>query len=311
MPATAWSNAFSAAYYHFANRDPLFTDTPIAYERFLRRRLAEARQPPIYKSYPKAPAIALADAWEALGRAPLADVLRSRRTNREFLRRPVSFAAFSALLRGTWGQTGWIDGGFLGKLIGKTSPSAGARHPVECYALVQRVDGVPPGLYHYAVKSNRIERLRAGDPSSDTVRLVADCGFLRDAAFVCVMSAVVARLFWKYPSAGAYRLLFLDAGHLAQTFSLIATGLGLGPFTTAALRHSRIERLLGLDGVSEFPLYVCAAGVPAARLLSPRESRPVQNDVQRRHRFLAGRDDEKLLSRRGPRVETEIARRRP
>ena len=85
------------------------------------------------------------------------------------------------------------------------------------------------------------------------------------------MTAVPQRLFWKYPSAGAYRLLFLDAGHLAQTFCLLATALGLGPFTTAAIRHSRIEKLLGLDGIGEFPIYVCGAGVPR---LSGHETAP-------------------------------------
>jgi nitroreductase len=61
----------------------------------------------------------------------------------------------------------------------------------------------------------------------------------------------------------AYRTLFLDAGHLAQTFCLLATARGLGPFTTAALQDSYIERIIGLDGVSEFPIYLCGAGVPA------------------------------------------------
>jgi hypothetical protein len=34
-------------------------------------------------------------------------------------------------------------------------------------------------------------------------------------------------------------------------------------FTTAALQDSYIERIIGLDGVSEFPIYLCGAGVPA------------------------------------------------
>jgi SagB-type dehydrogenase family enzyme len=260
-PATAWPDGFSAAYYHFANRDPAFVRTNRAYERFLSERLEEARQPPLYKTYPKAFRVRLPHSWEQIGGATLVQTLRTRRTVRSYLPRSISLRQFAAIVQGTWGQTGWVDAGVLGRLVAKTSPSAGARHPIECYVLASRVEGVPPGLYHYAVRSGSLERLRRGDQTAEALRFVAGCDWIRNTAFLCVMTAVTARLFWKYPSSGAYRLLFLDAGHLAQTFTLLATALGLGSFTTAAIHHSRIERLLGLDGVREFPLYVCGAGV--------------------------------------------------
>ena len=75
------------------------------------------------------------------------------------------------------------------------------------------------------------------------------------------MTAVADRLFWKYTSDDSYRLFFLDAGHLAQTFTLLATARGMGAFTTASMKESRIEKLLGLDGVREFPVYLCGAGI--------------------------------------------------
>jgi len=56
---------------------------------------------------------------------------------------------------------------------------------------------------------------------------------------------------------------------LAQTFSLLATSRGLGPFTTAAIQDTFLEKLIGLDGVKEFPVYLCGAGVPAKKLTSP------------------------------------------
>jgi len=70
----------------------------------------------------------------------------------------------------------------------------------------------------------------------------------------------------------AYRVLWLDAGHLAQTFCLLATSRGLGPFTTAAIQDTFLEKLIGLDGVKEFPVYLCGAGVPAKKLVSPHHS---------------------------------------
>jgi nitroreductase len=59
----------------------------------------------------------------------------------------------------------------------------------------------------------------------------------------------------------------MEAGHLAQTFCLLATARGLGPFTTAAIQDTFLEKLIGLDGIREFPVYLCGAGVPESKAL--------------------------------------------
>jgi SagB-type dehydrogenase family enzyme len=200
---------------------------------------------------------------------------------REFTRRPVALSDFSRIVRGTWGQTGWLDGGVLGPLVVKTSPSAGARHPIECYVLAWRVKGLAPGLYHFNVRKDGLERLRGGDFRDLAVRMAGGQAWVRGAAFLCVMTAVADRVFWKYASADAYRLFLLDAGHLAQTFVLLATASGLGGFTTAAMSETRIERALGLDGVGEFPVYLCGAGTPRLGP-QPQGGLPVHDDVQGR-----------------------------
>ena len=73
--------------------------------------------------------------------ADLDSTLVSRRTVREFGRRPVSLADFSAVVGGTFGRTGSHDAGPFGRLMTKTSPSAGSLHPIECYVLVWNVRG--------------------------------------------------------------------------------------------------------------------------------------------------------------------------
>jgi SagB-type dehydrogenase family enzyme len=261
--AAEWRDSLPAAHLHFAGRDVSYVTDPGAHLRYLRRRLAEESQPARFKRYPGRPRVALPD---SSGRHPMSldRALESRRTVREFTTMPVPLSDFADVIRGTWGQTGWIEAGPLGRLLARSSPSAGARHPIECYMLVWNVEGVAPGLYHYNVRGNFLERLRRGDLRAQAARLAAAQGWIRKAAFLCVMTAVARRIFWKYSSDEAYRLFFLDAGHLAQTFALLSTARGLGPFTTAAMRESRIEGLLGLDGVSEFPVYLCGAGVPSA-----------------------------------------------
>jgi SagB-type dehydrogenase family enzyme len=195
-------------------------------------------------------------------RVTLEAALRGRRTVRQFGPVKVGFADLCAIVRGTWGRTGWLAGGPLGRSITKTSPSAGARHPIESYLLAWRVAELRPGLYHYDVRGDRLERLAAGDFRNVAVRMGGGQEWIAAAGFLCVMTAAADRVFWKYRSADAYRLFLLDAGHLAQTFVLLATARGLGSFTTAALDEGLIERTLGIDGVTEFPIYLCGAGSP-------------------------------------------------
>src|SRR5258708_36632848 len=74
-----------------------------------------------------------------------------------------------------------------------------------------------------------------------------------------LMTAAFPRPQWKYEFPRAYRVILAEAGHLCQTFCLTATWLGLAPFCTMALSDSRIEKDLGIDGITESGLY--AAGV--------------------------------------------------
>jgi SagB-type dehydrogenase family enzyme len=147
----------------------------------------------------------------------------------------------------------------------KTSPSAGSLHPIESYVIAWNVAGLAPGLYHFDVAAGGLRRLRRGRFRAEAVRAASGQSWVGRAAFVCVMTAVFGRSLWKYRDEVTYRTLFLDAGHLAQTFCLLATAHGLGPFTTAAIQDSFIARFLDLDGTKEIPVYVCGAGVPDSR----------------------------------------------
>jgi SagB-type dehydrogenase family enzyme len=86
-----------------------------------------------------------------------------------------------------------------------------------------------------------------------------------------LMTAVFPRTMWKYHHARAYRVVLLNAGHLCQTFCLVATWLGLAPFCTAALKDTLIEKDLGIDGIRESVLYVAEVGVPATSVRARRQ----------------------------------------
>ena len=54
--------------------------------------------------------------------------------------------------------------------------------------------------------------------------------------------------------------MLLEAGHVCQTFCLVATWLGLAPFCTMALADSRVEKDLGVDGITESVIYAAGVG---------------------------------------------------
>jgi SagB-type dehydrogenase family enzyme len=258
-----WKQNLASAQYHLATRDIRFLKTAAAMDRFLEARLRADRRPARFKRYQSAVRRGLPRLPAPQDARELKRVLLSRRTVRQFSRKSVSFTDLAFVVRGTWGRTGWRDGGPMGRLATKTSPSAGALHPIECYVMAWNVRGLAPGLYHYDVAADELRRLRSGDLCAAAVKAASGQRWVGRAAFLCVMTAVFERTLWKYELENAYRVLWLDAGHLAQTFCLLATARGLGPFTTAAIQDSFIEKLIGLDGIREFPVYLCGAGLPA------------------------------------------------
>ena len=248
----------AAGFFHFSTKDIRFTFDPTAERKFLRTRMKAASIPPSVKKYAKAQKVSLPPPVQE-GEIPR--VLLARRTWRKFSSRPVTLMELSTLLGLTWRIQGWLDTP-CGRLPLKTSPSGGARHPIEAYVVASRVENLPHAIFHYAPDRHHLELMKPSRGSAQLGHLLAGQDFFGRAAAVIFMTAVFSREQWKYPTARAYRVIQLDAGHLCQTFCLVATWLGLAPFCTAALADSRIEKTLGIDGVSESVIYAVGVGRP-------------------------------------------------
>ncbi len=283
--ARAWKSWLPhAGFFHFGSKDVSFRSSEREIRAMLRRFLKEGSQPSFFKSDEKLARVQLAsplsspavpEAGCATTRqaglhrggsgtdaAALFRVLLARRTHRKFSRQSLSFQALSQLLFYAWGVTAYARVPLLGAVPLKTSPSGGARHPIEVYVLALRVSGLPAGLYHYLPRDHALERIRAGRVGGCAVRYCAGQRFTANAAALFIMSAVMERNRWKYRMARAYRVLLTEAGHQCQVFCLVATAIGLAPFCTMALADSAIEQDIGLDGINDLPLYVAGVGHP-------------------------------------------------
>lgn len=197
-------------------------------------------------------------------------VLTARRTWRRFGAAGVTLAELATAIGLTGGVQQWLPTPF-GRVPLKTSPSGGARHPIELYVCARNVTDLPAGLYHYAADVHRLERMRGGD-QIDRLRVwMPHSEYFTKAAFIVVLTAVLDRQVWRYPYARAYRAALAEAGHVCQTFCLTATWLGLAPFCLMGLDDAAIEADLGIDGVRETVLYVAGAGSrPRGSTWAPR-----------------------------------------
>lgn len=228
-------------------------------DRSLLEHLGEP-EPPVRERVEPSQRIALAP----VGDSELERLIKLRVTCRNFDRaRAMSLEDFTTVLFRTFAARAVSDQPGI-DVIKRAVPSAGGLHPTEAYLLVQNVDGVKPGFYHYHPVDHALEPLQelsADDNAATALRIVAGQQHFKDAHVIIILASRFRRTFWKYRNhAKAYRAVILDAGHLSQTLYLAATERGLAAFITAAVNEIDIESLFGLDPMQEGVLAVCGFG---------------------------------------------------
>jgi SagB-type dehydrogenase family enzyme len=179
--------------------------------------------------------------------------IASRRSFRDFSGRPMPLETLSHVLQYTCGMTDTRN-------RFRAAPSAGATYPIEVYPVVNHVEGLARGAYHYLVATHELETLSSDDFRQEIVRAAAGQKFLALANVVLVLTAVYHRTTRTYGDRGR-RYVHFEAGHIAQNASLVATALGLGSCAVGAFYEGDFNRMLGMDGKNETALYLIAIGM--------------------------------------------------
>lgn len=225
-----------------------------------------ASPPPVHERVAAEQRITLPDS----AATALDELLARRVTCRNFdTDRILPLATFSRLLWRVFGAQAVVEMVEEHVTLKRTSPSGGSLHPTEAYLLVQRVEGIAPGLYHYHPVDHALEPLLTpdGDLHALANAFVAAQNYYADAHVQVVLVSRFPRTFWKYRNhSKAYRVCVLDAGHLSQTLYISATEFGLGAFITAAMNEIDIEQALGLDELVESPIAICGFGIRSSEL---------------------------------------------
>jgi len=189
-------------------------------------------------------------------RVTLQQAIARRSSVRRYAPHPLNLQELSFLLWATQGVKRVIPG----QATLRTVPSAGARHALETYLLVNRVSGLDAGLFRFLASDHRILPIESDPQASD--RFTEACfgqSQVRESAVTFVWLSEVQRMTWRYGERG-YRYLFLDAGHVCQNLYLAAEAVAAGVCAIAAFDDQKINALLHCDGEKRFVIYLATVG---------------------------------------------------
>jgi SagB-type dehydrogenase family enzyme len=214
-----------------------------------------ANKPETYKTYPKAKTFKLNLEFSAQTLS-VAETLKKRRSIRHFSPKPLTTSEVSFLL---WAATG-IQRRERGYDF-RTAPSAGALYPIETYLVVNNVEGLPHGVYHYNIEDHALEELNLDFFGQDIAQAALGQEMLTRAPVVFVWTAIFERSKWKYRQR-TYRYVYLEAGIIGENLALAATGAGLGSCQVGAFFDDEVNEILGVDGTAESVVYLSVVGRP-------------------------------------------------
>lgn len=220
-------------------------------------------QPPAYKEISaesKRVALSARSEFPALS---LADVYRRRHPFSGFAARSVPLSVLGSLIYASFGETGTSTKSLLGLHLRKTSPSGGARHPIEVYVAAFNVTDLEPGLYLYSVQENALVEYRLGDLRKEVVDVCFQKSAIATAGAVFFYAARWHRHMWKYRYGRSYRMVLMDVGHIAETQILVGAAFGLATFSCPSFHDENAGELLTLDdNLVEGVVHVSAIGYP-------------------------------------------------
>lgn len=128
----------------------------------------------------------------------------------------------------------------------RTAMSAGNLHPVEVYVVCSGVDGVADGVHHFAPLEFGLTTLRDG-------------AVTRDPRCTLVFTGIPWRTAWKYGERG-FRHLYWDSGTMLANLLAEVEAHGLGARVWTGFVDDDVSRLVGVDGMTEFPLALVTIG---------------------------------------------------
>jgi SagB-type dehydrogenase family enzyme len=253
----SWEIGPAAALFHFSVIDNEYASEGTSTE--MQRSRAEVDPSPVLFRVNSETAIILPRDGNIKSKQ-LLDVMKNRRSNRVVKKTSISLFELSECLFSGLGITGFVKTENA-VLPLKMTPSGGARNPYEAYVWARNVDGIESGIYHYSALEHSLEKV-ATESNFSPSDLLAGQSWTNDMSAVIFLVADLKRTTWKYSDPNAYRVILIEAGHIAQNIMLTCTNHALTACPTAALCHGEISKVLSLGSMTETPIYALTIGHP-------------------------------------------------
>jgi SagB-type dehydrogenase family enzyme len=192
----------------------------------------------------------------SLPAADMWQVMQKRKTLRHYQNTALNLDELAALLWFSQGVKNVTDR----PVTMRTVPSGGARHPFETYLLVNRVDGLEPGLYRYMAFEHKLGLIKAGAELAEELgETIVHQHHVRDCAVSFWWAVETYRTTWRYGTRG-YRYFMMDAGHVCQNLILAAEAFDCGVCAIGSFDDEGINPFFNLDGQERFILYGATVG---------------------------------------------------
>ena len=126
----------------------------------------------------------------------------------------------------------------------RAAGSAGARFPLEVYVAARGVEGLADGIHWFNPPNHALVQI-GPPPEGETTTLV--------------LTGIPWRTGWRYSERG-YRHIYSDAGTMLAQAIAVADDSGLAPRLRTVFPDSAVTRLVGAEGVHEFPVAIVTLG---------------------------------------------------
>ncbi len=181
----------------------------------------------------------------------LQSVLFTRKTCRTFTGESVSLQTISTILYLCLGhlkeRAGNIDESVAkGLEARRSSPSGGGLNACEGFLYAKNIDGLRPGIYAYNASEHTLNTVNT-QLNTALGQVLSGQHFINDIPTGLFITCRFDKLWWKYEHSRAYRMAYVEAGHISQTYQLVATAMGLSTWLTGALTDNQVESLLRVE----------------------------------------------------------------
>lgn len=137
----------------------------------------------------------------------------------------------------------------------RTAPSGGARHAIETYIYVDKMNDIETGLYRYLPLDHKLVLVH-----NDDIRSITDgLEFTFGAPVTFMWTAVPWRMEWRYGHCSE-KIILIDVGHICQNLYLACESIGFGTCAVGAYDQNAIDDYMKLDGENEFLIYASPLG---------------------------------------------------